>query len=140
MDVEPTFFVLPCSEPLQLAVSPRLASWMAADHPDQQRLSTYLAHAEDVLAPQLAAMQGALALRLDVGLPPGLDLLDQRDLDNYAYPLARRVSAAEGVDLVSVWATKAQAERSTVRVATAAPWVTRPPADRSVTVRTTASA
>ena len=43
---------------------------------------------------------GPWALRLDVGLPPGRDLLDMADLDNYAYPLATRRGNER---LVSVW-------------------------------------
>lgn len=41
------------------------------------------------------------------------DLLDQADLDNYGYPLAKRLLDGQ---LVSVWCTKEHAEHSPVRV------------------------
>src|SRR3546814_10212517 len=76
---------------------------------------------------------GPWTLVLDVGLPPGRDLVDMADLDNYAYPLATRLRTE---DLVSVWCTKRHAATSRVLVAaadeTAAP-------SEIYTVRTTAS-
>ena len=51
-----------------------------------------------------------------VGLPPGRDLVDMADLDNYAYPLATRLRTE---DLVSVWCTKRHAATSRVLVAAA---------------------
>lgn len=53
------------------------------------------------------------ALRLDVGLAPNLDLLDKRDLDNYAKPLASRLSDG---GLVSVWCTKRSGGHSALRI------------------------
>jgi hypothetical protein len=50
---------------------------------------------------------------LDVGLSPNLDVLDQRDLDNYVYPVAARL---KDDDLVSVWCTKQHNEQSFVRI------------------------
>ena len=64
---------------------PRLASWDARDHPDQRRLASALADATSVLGPSLATASGPLALRLDVGLPSTVPLLDAHDLDNYLY-------------------------------------------------------
>src|SRR3546814_4230978 len=52
---------------------------------------------------------GPWTLVLDVGLPPGRDLVDMADLDNYAYPLATRLRTE---DLVSVWCTKRHAATS----------------------------
>lgn len=46
-----------------------------------------------------------------MGLSSSLDLLDKRDLDNYAKPLASRL---KDDGLVSVWCTKQHAEKSFV--------------------------
>lgn len=43
-------------------------------------------------AAQLSGLNGPLVLRLDVGLPSTKPLLDQHDLDNYAFPLATRLA------------------------------------------------
>lgn len=58
-------------------------------------------------------IDGPWALRLDVGLAPHLDLLDKRDLDNYAKPLASRLSDGR---LVSVWCTKRTGGQSAVQI------------------------
>jgi len=47
-----------------------------------------------------------LALALDVALPPGTDLLDQRDLDNYLLPAVRHLTKATGRPFASVSGTK----------------------------------
>lgn len=75
-----------------------------------------------------------MALGLDVGLPPGRDLLDMADLDKYAYPLATRMGNER---LVSVWSAKRHADASCVHVAPAHETV---PPDAAHTVRSTASA
>lgn len=54
--------------------------------------------------------------RLDVGRSADRDLLDQADLDNYAYPLAKRLFVG---GLVSVWCTKKHAAHSYVLVGAA---------------------
>jgi hypothetical protein len=74
------WYARPDSEPLPLRVAPRLASWNKADHPDQVRLRAYLDDTEALLA--ASRIDGPWALRLDVGLPSGRDLLDMADLDN----------------------------------------------------------
>jgi hypothetical protein len=96
---------------LQLRVKPRLASWNKSDHPDQVRLRAYLDDTRSLLAP--VGIDGPWALRLDVGLPTGRDLLDMADLDNYAYPLAYHL---KDPGLVSVWCTKQHGEQSFVRI------------------------
>lgn len=108
------WFARPENDALQLRVSPRLESWDAAAHPDQVRLREYLDDTEDLLV--ASKVQGPWTLRLDVGRPVQRDLLDQADLDNYAYPLAKRLLDSE---LVSVWCTKEHAAHSYVRVDTA---------------------
>jgi hypothetical protein len=57
-----------------------------------------------------------LALRLDVGLPDSVKLLDAHDLDNYLYPLTARLTASTGRTFVTVWGTKQHANQSWVRV------------------------
>ena len=110
-----------------------LASWNRADDPDQVRLRVFLDDAEALLA--ASRVDGPLALRLDVGLPTGRDLLDMADLDNYAYPLA---SHLKDPGLVSVWCTKQHSEQSFVRLE-AAREMPAPSTDVLV-ARTTASA
>ena len=114
-------------------VEPRLASWDAADHPDQLRLQAYLNDAAALLAH--SRNDGQWTLRLDVGLPTERGLLDGADLDNYAFPLASRINDP---DLVSVWCTKQHIDQSFVRVEEASEQ--HQPATSVLVVRTTASA
>ena len=94
-----------------LRVAPRLASWDKADHPDQVQLREYLDDTEALLAE--SRVDGPWALRLDVGLPVGRDLLNMADLDNYAQPLADRLKDR---NLVSVWCTKRHSMQSFARI------------------------
>jgi hypothetical protein len=127
------WYARPEGDNQQLRVAPRLASWNKADHPDQVRLRPFLDDTEALLA--ASRVDGPWALRLDVGLPTGRDLLDMADLDNYAYPLA---SHLKDPGLVSVWCTKQHTEQSFVRIEAAREM---PPPSRDVPVaRTTASA
>ncbi|OBH86159.1 hypothetical protein [Mycobacterium sp. E2989] len=93
----------------QLRVAPRLFSGEKFNHPEQIQLRAFLDDTEALLAG--SRIDGPWALRLDVGLSSSLDLLDKRDLDNYAKPLASRL---KDDGLVSVWCTKQQAEKSFV--------------------------
>lgn len=95
----------------QLRVAPRLASWEKAAHPDQIRLRAYLDDTRSLVA--ASRINGPWALRLDVGLPAGRNLLDGADLDNFAFPLAYRL---DDPDLASVWCTKQHGEQSFVRI------------------------
>lgn len=95
----------------QLSVAPQLDSWDRADHRSQVQLGSFLDEAETLLA--ASRVDGPWALRLDVGLAPHLDLLGKRDLDNYAKPLASRLSDGK---LVSVWCTKRSGAESSVRI------------------------
>jgi hypothetical protein len=83
------WYARPEGDKQQLRVAPRLASWNKSDDPDQVRLRAYLDDTEALLAN--SRVNGPWALRLDVGLPTGRNLLDMADLDNYAYPLAARL-------------------------------------------------
>jgi hypothetical protein len=104
-------YARPEGDKQQLRVAPRLASWNKADDPDQVRLRAFLVDTEALLA--ASRVDGPWALRLDVGLPAGRDLLDMGDLDNYAYPLASHLKEP---GLVSVWCTKQHSEQSFVRI------------------------
>lgn len=127
------WFARPENAPLELRVAPRLASWNKAGDPDQVPLGESLDEIEALLAG--SRIDGPWALRLDVGLHSARDLLDAADLDNYAYPLARRVGDS---GLVSVWCTKQHSERSSIRVDTAR--AVPPPSVGVLVARTTASA
>ena len=127
------WYARPESEPHRLRIAPRLAAWEKAGHPDQVRLRAYLDDTEADLAD--SRIDGPWALRLDVGLPSGRDLLDMADLDNYAYPLAYRLKDA---GLVSVWCTKQHAEQSFVRIEAARE--IPPPSTDVLFAKTTASA
>ncbi|UEA25156.1 hypothetical protein LK464_03620 [Mycobacteroides abscessus subsp. abscessus] len=105
------WFARPDGERVQLNGSPQLDSWDQADTRSQVELRTFLDEAEAVLAP--SRIGDPWALRLDVGLAPHLDLLSKRDLDNYAKPLASRLSDG---GLVSVWCTKRSGAGSSVRI------------------------
>ncbi|WP_422748882.1 hypothetical protein ACN27E_10635 [Mycobacterium sp. WMMD1722] len=116
----------------QLAVAPQLDSWDGAGNQSQVRLSAFLADAEAATA--ASRISGPWTLRLDVGLEPHLNLLNKRDLDNYAKPLASRLSDGQ---LVSVWCTKRTGAQSYVRIE-AAREVLAPPTE-VLQVTTTAS-
>jgi len=105
------WYARPENPALALRVEPRLASWNRADDPEQVRLRAYLDDTEELLAAH--RIDGPWALRLDVGLPIGRDLLNMADLDNYAYPLAYRVRDS---NLVSMWCTKQHSAHSFVRI------------------------
>ncbi len=115
MAPEPTFYSRPEGVPFELQVGPRLASWNATLHVDQQNLSAALDHAEGKLAPSLATTTGPVALRLDVGLAGKPGWLHHYDLDNYVFPLARRLTIGRDLELVSVWATKSADGTSSIR-------------------------
>ena len=125
------WYARPEGEGLTLRKVPRLASWNKATDPDQVRLREYLEDTAELLAP--AMVSGPWALRLDVGLTTGRDLIDMADLDNYAFPLATHLRSE---DLVSVWCTKRHADTSRVLVA---PARETPAPEATYTVRTTAS-
>ena len=88
------------------------------------------------MRPRYEQLTGPLALRLDIGLPPATPLLDQRDLDNYLFPLAARMSQTTGTRLVSVWGTKLHSAASFARVEPAVPIQAPALDDPRYTVRT----
>ena len=68
------WYARPEGDTQQRRVAPRLASWNKADDRDQVRLRALLDDAEGLLA--ASRVDGPWALRLDVGLPTGRNLLD----------------------------------------------------------------
>lgn len=127
------WYARPENDAHRLRVAPRLASWNKVGDPDQVRLRAYLDDTESLLAE--SRIDGPWALRLDVGLRSGRDLLDMSDLDNFAYPLAYHL---RDPGLVSVWCTKQHGAESFVRIE-AAREVSSPSAEVLV-AKTTASA
>jgi hypothetical protein len=78
-----------------LSAEPQLASWDIAGSPGQVRLGEFLDHAQAAAVPILAAVDGPLAVELDIGLRDELPLTSGgRDLDNYLFPLAQRLGPA----------------------------------------------
>jgi hypothetical protein len=122
------WYARPEGDSQQLRVAPRLASWEKSDHPDQVRLRAYLDDTEELLAD--SRIDGPWALRLDVGMPAGRDLLDMADLDNCAHPLAYQLRDS---GVVSAWCTKQHSEQSFVRIEAAGE--AQPPSTDVVVVR-----
>lgn len=87
------FYERPSGKVLQLAITPRLASWDAGIHPSQVALKEYLRSVSELLdAPSLP--DAGLALMLSVGLAEGVDpAVGGRDLDNYLFPLAQHLGS-----------------------------------------------
>jgi hypothetical protein len=114
-------FAIPDGEAVALKLAPRKTSWDRSQATSQKELARYLDHAQRLAAPALAALSGALALRLDVGLADGIDPLFEHDLDNFLHPLIKRLG---GERFACAWATKAPGARSYLRVepARAAAW------------------
>lgn len=119
---------------VELQLAPVLESWNARGHPDQLRLDAFLDEAETAVA--LFPTEASLALELQVGLPPSRPLTSGGgDLDNYLFPIARRLGATR---FDAVFATKRHAAASTLGVSQARPVAAqRKP---NMVVRTTASA
>lgn len=109
----------PAPAELTLMLAPQLASWDSSTNASQQRLANYLEHAEHLLAPVLVKARDPLALRLEVGLSADVDVLQERDLDNYLHPLATYLMRRSARRLVSVSATKGHAKTSCVGLAQA---------------------
>jgi hypothetical protein len=85
------------------------------------KLKAFLAATEQILRLWCEQLTGPRAIRLDIGLPPATPLLDQRDLDNYLFPLAVRIGKTTGTRLVSVWGTKQRSDASFARIESAVP-------------------
>jgi hypothetical protein len=112
----PVFYSRPEGVGDTLGVEPALASWDKAGSPGQARSAAFIACVHAVIAEHLAATPDPLALRLDIGLPDEVPLLNYHDLDNYLFPLVPKLTASTGRHFVSVWATKRHALTSAVAV------------------------
>jgi hypothetical protein len=78
-----------------LSAEPQLTSWDCAGSLGQVKLGEFLDYAQAAAAPILAAVDGPLAVELNVGLRDELPLTSGgRDLDNYLFPLAQRLGPA----------------------------------------------
>ncbi|MEU4214081.1 hypothetical protein [Actinoplanes sp. NPDC026623] len=109
----------PAAARLRLAGEPVLESWNAAGHPDQLRLRTYV----DTVAEQVRVNdwppQGQYSVELVVGLADPVPLHHGgRDLDNYLYPLARRLGPHR---IAAAFGRKVRQAGSTIAVGTALP-------------------
>jgi len=112
-----------------------LESWDAGDHPGQRRMQAYL---DSVLPPDAMPTGDSLVLELVVGLPDAVSLVrGGHDLDNYLFPIARRL-AARWLD--AAFGRKARRDRSTLAVERAVPVaVTTPPALQLMTTVSSSS-
>jgi hypothetical protein len=117
------YFARPEGPGLRLRVKPELENFDRREAAGQRRLQHYLDDTLALLRPRYASLGPAvpLALRLDVGLPASINLLNDRDLDNYLAPLARRLNADLPGRIVAAWATKQRADQSYVWLAQAVP-------------------
>ncbi|MCA2308830.1 hypothetical protein JF767_08390 [Mycobacterium intracellulare subsp. chimaera] len=127
------WYARPEASGARLNVAPQLDSWDRADNRSQVQLGKFLDEVDKLLV--ASRVDGPWALRLDVGLAPHLDILDKRDLDNYAKPLASRLTDGR---LVSVWCTKRSGGQSAVQIE-AAREVPSPSTTGVLQARTTAS-
>lgn len=69
---------------------PVLASWDRAESPGQRRLAAFLDSTVAQADPVMAGLSGPLSLLLEIGLT-GSDLEKNKDLDNFLYPLIKRL-------------------------------------------------
>jgi hypothetical protein len=138
----PAFYAMPGHGWVPLVVRPELASWDRAGTPSQERLAAYLDQAKGFVKPILAEAPGPLALRLDIGLPQAVPLLNEHDLDNYLFPLVTALDRPTGSPsrLVTVWAHKRHAAESFLNVTSARPVADRQDWATRMDVVTTASA
>ncbi|MGD1204825.1 hypothetical protein ACKUVQ_00245 [Mycobacterium seoulense] len=129
------WYARPEGDKHQLRVAPELDSWNKTGDPAQVRLLAFVDDTEALLA--VSRVDSPWTLRLDIGLPTGLNLLDnKRDVDNYASRLAFRLQK-RFPGLVSVWCTKQHSDQSFVRVEPARE--TPPPSGHVLVARPTTS-
>lgn len=121
MPADLVWFARPSSERSLLEEQPRLASWEKADHPGRRTLDAYLAHVEELGRPRVEAVDGPLAVGLHVRLDEGVDLLRDRDLDNYALPVVTHLARTTGRLATTVFVTKDHQSPSALQVEAARP-------------------
>ncbi|WP_405146999.1 hypothetical protein OG589_06235 [Sphaerisporangium sp. NBC_01403] len=131
-----TIFARPSVMPRVLPTAPVLESWDAANHPSQRRLAAYLDEVDALVHACVQPGSDHLALDLTVCLPQQAALTrDGRDLDNYLFPIARRIGAGR---LDAVFARKQHAATSTIAVSVAV-HLDGLPGEPQLRVRTTSS-
>jgi hypothetical protein len=98
------FYGLPNAQPLPIAVQPRLESWDAKAARSQTELGQYLDHVVQLVTSELVAIEGPAAVALTVGVGTERSLTSGgADLDNYLFPVVRRLGAAR---FNAAWAIK----------------------------------
>ena len=123
-----------------LDVEPAAASWDKAGSPGQLRSAAFIEDVRRQTVAGIRATPGPVAVRLDIGLEPGVALTTLNDLDNYAFPLVPRLADEAGRNAIAAaWVTKRHAPYSSVAVGPAIP-AEDPGGLVAVEVRTTASA
>lgn len=114
--IEPPFYAKPTPAGLLLRKLPQLASWDVGHSPSQTRLRDYLDDTVALIGDLSVRGGSELAVCLDVGLPAHVELLGERDLDNYLFPVAARLAPFRDRRFVSFWATKRHADASMIGV------------------------
>ncbi len=114
--IESVFYAKPSGDGFVLRQPAQLASWDVGHSPSQTRLRDYLDDTVALIGDLSVRGESQLALRLDVGLSASVALLGDRDLDNYLFPVAARLSPFRDRRFVSFWATKRHADTSIIRV------------------------
>jgi len=120
--MRPVFYERPQGpSAITLRATPRLANWNRSGDSGQARLTRALSYSETQIDPQLAACDGPVALRFDVGLPRAVRLLDERDLDNYLLPLTAYLTDRSEHPISSVWGCKRYADETSLLIGPARP-------------------
>jgi hypothetical protein len=122
---------------LTLTEEPVLESWNVAGHPDQLRLHSYLDGVAEALKAKDWPAREQRTIELVVGIPESLPIdRGGRDLDNYLFPLARRLGSDR---IAAAFGRKTYQHQSTVAVALALA-VAQPAEPPQLVVRTSVSA
>lgn len=105
-------FARPDVPSIRLQMTPVLESWNARQHPDQLRLSAFLDHVEATVP---ETPDSHAVLELNIGFPSSRSLTAAGgDLDNYLFPIARRLGAAR---FDAMFGSKSHAEWSSIAIA-----------------------
>ncbi|MFC4066906.1 hypothetical protein [Actinoplanes subglobosus] len=103
----------------RLATEPVLESWNAGSHPDQARLRAYLDEVAAQIGVESWIEDEPRTIELIVGLPDPLPLdSGGRDLDNYLFPVARRLGANR---VAAAFGRKVHQQGSTIAIGAAVP-------------------
>lgn len=121
MHLPAPIYACPAGEPNRVQVPLVLPQFDRMDPSLQSRIDRFLDDSEKLVSSDLAALCGSTALLLNVGLPSSRPLLQQPDLDRYAFLLSERLKQISGKQFASVWCTKRHSEISTISVGSAAP-------------------